>query len=67
MIEDQGDFEVKMKMLQRLRGLALAGRGVSFLERGQLKEALRDLKLSLQSITGIWSLLPLHIDDNLTR
>lgn len=53
MIGDQGDFEVKMKMLQRLRGLALAGRGVSFLERGQLKEALRDLKLSHQSITEL--------------
>ncbi|XP_076126527.1 Fanconi anemia group G protein isoform X1 [Alosa pseudoharengus] len=47
------DWEVKMKTLQRLRGLALAGRGVSFMERGQLKEALRDLKLSLQSITDL--------------
>ena len=51
-----------VKTLQRLRGLALAGRGVSFMERGQLKEALRDLKLSLQSITGSGSFLPLHID-----
>ncbi|XP_062399869.1 Fanconi anemia group G protein [Sardina pilchardus] len=47
------DYEVEMKTLQRLRGLALAGRGISFMERGQLKEALRDLKLSLQSITDL--------------
>ncbi|XP_012684026.2 Fanconi anemia group G protein isoform X1 [Clupea harengus] len=52
LVGDQGDCEV-VKTLQRLRGLALAGRGVSFMERGQLKEALRDLKLSLQSITEL--------------
>ncbi|XP_048099393.1 Fanconi anemia group G protein isoform X3 [Alosa alosa] len=52
-VGNHGDWEVKMKTLQRLRGLALAGRGVSFMERGQLKEALRDLKLSLQSITDL--------------
>ncbi|XP_063050639.1 Fanconi anemia group G protein [Engraulis encrasicolus] len=49
--EEQGDGAVKVKVLARLRGLALAGRGLSFMERGQFKEALRDLKLSLHSVT----------------
>ncbi|KAM6964942.1 Fanconi anemia group G protein [Aplochiton taeniatus] len=38
--------------LQRLKGLALAGRGVSFLQRGQLREALRDLQLSQVAAPG---------------
>ncbi|XP_062307392.1 Fanconi anemia group G protein isoform X3 [Osmerus eperlanus] len=38
--------------LRRLKGLALAGRGISFTQRDQLREALRDLQLSLQASAG---------------
>ncbi|XP_073716332.1 Fanconi anemia group G protein [Misgurnus anguillicaudatus] len=38
--------------LEAAKGQALAGRGVCFLEKGQLKEALRDLHLSLQISPG---------------
>ncbi|XP_056147086.1 Fanconi anemia group G protein isoform X2 [Lampris incognitus] len=45
--------------LQRLKGLSLAGRGIIFVQRDQLKEALRDLQLSLQMApecvsAGLW-------------
>ncbi|CAL8347863.1 unnamed protein product [Lota lota] len=36
----------KLCTLQRLKGLSLAGRGISFTQRDQLREALRDLQLS---------------------
>ena len=39
-------------ILQRLKGLSLAGRGISFSQTGQLREALRDLHLSLQAVPG---------------
>uniref|UniRef100_A0A3Q3MH85 FA complementation group G n=1 Tax=Labrus bergylta TaxID=56723 RepID=A0A3Q3MH85_9LABR len=38
--------------LQRLKGLSIAGRGISFTQTDQLKEALRDLQLSLQALPG---------------
>ncbi|XP_036953902.1 Fanconi anemia group G protein isoform X2 [Acanthopagrus latus] len=46
-------------ILQRLKGLSLAGRGISFSQTGQLREALRDLHLSLQAVpdcvgAGLW-------------
>ncbi|KAJ8005696.1 hypothetical protein DPEC_G00120600 [Dallia pectoralis] len=41
--------------LQRLKGLALAGRGISFVHRDQTREALRDLKLSLMAAPGFAS------------
>ncbi|XP_029915106.1 Fanconi anemia group G protein isoform X2 [Myripristis murdjan] len=45
--------------LQRLKGLSLAGRGISFTQRDQLRVALRDLQLSLQALpecvgAGLW-------------
>lgn len=40
-------------ILQRLKGLSLAGRGISFAHTDQLREALRDLQLSLQAFPGI--------------
>ncbi|XP_051543177.1 Fanconi anemia group G protein isoform X2 [Myxocyprinus asiaticus] len=42
----------KMLTLDAAKGQALAGRGLCFLEKGQLKEALRDLHLSLQICPG---------------
>ncbi|XP_056275545.1 Fanconi anemia group G protein isoform X2 [Pseudoliparis swirei] len=47
-------------ILQRLKGLSLAGRGVSFTQTDQLREALRDLQLSMQAFpectgAGLWS------------
>ncbi|KAK9974506.1 hypothetical protein ABG768_022596 [Culter alburnus] len=42
----------RMVTLEAAKGQALAGRGLCFLERGQLKEALRDLHLSLQMSPG---------------
>ncbi|KAL1274868.1 hypothetical protein QQF64_027682 [Cirrhinus molitorella] len=42
----------RMVILEAAKGQALAGRGLCFLERGQLKEALRDLHLSLQMTPG---------------
>ncbi|KAJ3604366.1 hypothetical protein NHX12_029107 [Muraenolepis orangiensis] len=49
----------KVFTLQRLKGLSLAGRGISFTHRDQLREALRDLQLSIQISpecvsTGLW-------------
>uniref|UniRef100_UPI0037E8508C Fanconi anemia group G protein n=1 Tax=Semicossyphus pulcher TaxID=241346 RepID=UPI0037E8508C len=46
-------------ILQRLKGLSLAGRGISFSQTDQLREALRDLQLSLQALpecsgAGLW-------------
>ncbi|XP_019907779.2 Fanconi anemia group G protein isoform X2 [Esox lucius] len=41
-----------VRNLQRLKGLALAGRGISFIHRDQNREALRDLQLSLQAASG---------------
>ncbi|KAL0979308.1 hypothetical protein UPYG_G00183470 [Umbra pygmaea] len=41
-----------VQSLQRLKGLALACRGISFLHREQKREALRDLQLSLQAAPG---------------
>ncbi|XP_059193025.1 Fanconi anemia group G protein isoform X2 [Centropristis striata] len=46
-------------ILQRLKGLSLAGRGISFTQTGQLREALRDLQLSMQALpecagAGLW-------------
>ncbi|KAM8865682.1 Fanconi anemia group G protein [Synchiropus picturatus] len=45
--------------LQRLKGLALAWRGISFSQTDKLKEALRDLQFSLQAYpacasAGLW-------------
>ncbi|XP_036382725.1 Fanconi anemia group G protein [Megalops cyprinoides] len=54
--KDAGDGEapeIKVRTLQRLKGLALAGRGVCFMARGQEKEALRDFQLSLQASPGM--------------
>lgn len=42
----------RMLTLEAAKGQALAGRGLCFLERDQLKEALRDLHLSLQITPG---------------
>lgn len=42
-------------VLQRLKGLSLAGRGISFSQTDQLKGALRDLQLSLQALPGIYT------------
>ncbi|XP_040050552.2 Fanconi anemia group G protein isoform X1 [Gasterosteus aculeatus] len=43
-------------ILQRLKGLSLAGRGISFTQTDQLREALRDLQLSIQAFpgAGLW-------------
>uniref|UniRef100_A0A3P8U3P3 FA complementation group G n=1 Tax=Amphiprion percula TaxID=161767 RepID=A0A3P8U3P3_AMPPE len=57
------DMDVKQGkdqcVLQRLKGLSLAGRGISFTQTDKLKEALRDLQLSLQAFpecvgAGLW-------------
>ncbi|XP_068994837.1 Fanconi anemia group G protein [Embiotoca jacksoni] len=57
------DMDVKqgrdLCILQRLKGLSLAGRGISFTQTDQLKEALRDLQLGLQAFpecvgAGLW-------------
>ncbi|XP_035761095.1 Fanconi anemia group G protein isoform X3 [Neolamprologus brichardi] len=45
--------------LQRMKGLSLAWRGISFTQMDQLREALRDLQLSLQAFpdytgAGLW-------------
>lgn len=42
-------------VLQRLKGLSLAGRGISFSQTDQLRKALRDLQLSLQALPGIYT------------
>ncbi|XP_029017873.1 Fanconi anemia group G protein isoform X2 [Betta splendens] len=49
----------RLCILQKLKGLSLAGRGISFTQTDQLKEALRDLQLSLQASpegvgAGLW-------------
>ncbi|KAM6944921.1 Fanconi anemia group G protein isoform 2-T2 [Lycodopsis pacificus] len=46
-------------VLQRLKGLSLAGRGISFTQIDQNREALRDLQLSMQAFpectgAGLW-------------
>ncbi|KAK9522693.1 hypothetical protein VZT92_019141 [Zoarces viviparus] len=46
-------------ILQRLKGLSLAGRGISFTQIDQNREALRDLQLSMQAFpectgAGLW-------------
>ncbi|XP_026178555.1 Fanconi anemia group G protein isoform X2 [Mastacembelus armatus] len=56
MVVQQGTY---LCVLQKLKGLSLAGRGVSFTQTDQLKEALRDLQLSLQAFpecvaAGLW-------------
>lgn len=45
-------LELGVRTLQRLKGLALAGRGISFTHRDQKRESLRDLQLSLQAAPG---------------
>ncbi|XP_034026050.1 Fanconi anemia group G protein isoform X2 [Thalassophryne amazonica] len=56
MIDKQG---TDVYILQRLKVLSLSGRGISFAQTDQLKEALRDLHLSLQAFpecvgAGLW-------------
>uniref|UniRef100_A0A3B4UN36 FA complementation group G n=1 Tax=Seriola dumerili TaxID=41447 RepID=A0A3B4UN36_SERDU len=51
--------ETDLCTLQRLKGLSLAGRGISFTQTDRLREALRDLLLSLQAFpecvgAGLW-------------
>ncbi|KAG7244004.1 hypothetical protein INR49_006165 [Caranx melampygus] len=46
--------ETDLCILQRLKSLSLAGRGISFTQTDQLKEALRDLLLSLQAFPGVF-------------
>ncbi|KAF3695853.1 Fanconi anemia group G protein -like protein [Channa argus] len=46
-------------ILKKLKGLSLAGRGISFTQTDKLKEALRDLQLSVQTSpecvgAGLW-------------
>lgn len=41
-----------LSVLQRLKGLSLAGRGISFSQMERLKEALRDLQHSLHVLPG---------------
>ncbi|XP_029295840.1 Fanconi anemia group G protein isoform X2 [Cottoperca gobio] len=46
-------------LVKRLKGLSLAGRGISFTQTDQLREALRDLQLSMQALpecagAGLW-------------
>ncbi|XP_018613888.2 Fanconi anemia group G protein isoform X1 [Scleropages formosus] len=55
---DLGDKEAAgsdVQALQRLKGLALASRGVSFMDRGQDSVALQDFQLSLQASPGFES------------
>lgn len=40
-------------VIKALKGKVLAFRAVCFVEKGQLKEALRDFQLSLQAMPGI--------------
>ncbi|XP_053276480.1 Fanconi anemia group G protein [Pleuronectes platessa] len=56
MVDKQG---TDLCILQRLKGLSLAGRGISFTQTDRLREALRDLLLSLQAFpecvgAGLW-------------
>ncbi|XP_077571013.1 Fanconi anemia group G protein homolog isoform X1 [Stigmatopora nigra] len=48
-----------LHILQRMKGLSFAGRGISFAQTDQLRQALRDLNLSLQAFpecvgAGLW-------------
>lgn len=52
MVGQQGTH---LRVLQRLKGLSLAGRGISFSQTDQLKGALRDLQLSLQALPGTYT------------
>uniref|UniRef100_A0A672T0C0 Fanconi anemia group G protein homolog n=1 Tax=Sinocyclocheilus grahami TaxID=75366 RepID=A0A672T0C0_SINGR len=49
----------RMVTLEAAKGQALAGRGLCFLERGELKEALRDLHLSFQMTPGCKNMVDL--------
>uniref|UniRef100_A0A3Q3G1L5 FA complementation group G n=1 Tax=Kryptolebias marmoratus TaxID=37003 RepID=A0A3Q3G1L5_KRYMA len=54
-VQQGGDFCI----LQRLKGLSFAGRGISFTQMDRMKEALRDLQHSLQVLpegvgAGLW-------------
>ncbi|XP_042344579.1 Fanconi anemia group G protein, partial [Plectropomus leopardus] len=54
-----GERGTDLCILQRLKGLSLAGRGISFTQTDQLREALRDLQLSMQVFpecvcAGLW-------------
>ncbi|XP_070761028.1 Fanconi anemia group G protein [Enoplosus armatus] len=54
-----GKQATDLYVLQRLKGLSLAGRGISFTQTDQLREALRDLQFSLQAFpdcvgAGLW-------------
>ncbi|XP_030000061.1 Fanconi anemia group G protein isoform X2 [Sphaeramia orbicularis] len=56
MVDEQG---TDLCVLQRLKGLSLCGRGICFIQTDQLREALRDLQLSLQAFpecvgAGLW-------------
>ncbi|XP_058230863.1 Fanconi anemia group G protein isoform X1 [Hemibagrus wyckioides] len=49
---DEGAVDHTVMFLEALKGKVLAFRAVCFVERGQLKEALRDFQLSLQATPG---------------
>lgn len=49
MVDKEG---TELFILQRLKGLSLAGRGICFAQTDQLREALRDLQLSLHAFPG---------------
>ncbi|GAA6098779.1 Fanconi anemia group G protein, partial [Tachysurus ichikawai] len=49
---DGGDVDHTVMILEALKGKVLAFRAVCFVEREQLKEALRDFQLSLQATPG---------------
>ncbi|MCJ8746994.1 hypothetical protein PDJAM_G00148260 [Pangasius djambal] len=49
---DRGAADHTVMFLEALKGKVLAFRAVCFVERGQLKEALRDFQLSLQATPG---------------
>ncbi|XP_049435759.1 Fanconi anemia group G protein isoform X2 [Epinephelus fuscoguttatus] len=51
MVGKQG---IDLCVLQRLKGLSLAGRGISFIQTDQLREALRDLQLSMHAFPGVF-------------
>lgn len=56
MVDKEG---TELFILQRLKGLSLAGRGICFAQTDQLREALRDLQLSLHAFpecvgAGLW-------------
>ncbi|XP_076854740.1 Fanconi anemia group G protein [Brachyhypopomus gauderio] len=49
---EAGTFRDKVVILESLKGQALAGRGLCFVERNQLTWALRDFELSHQTVPG---------------